>query len=380
MKKIIKLSLVASISCLFVSNLTAGTISPVNFTKYPLPKAFTSQSRGGDLPDKIAATDGVGTLLLPSVTTNKNKIDNSAYNKLLYQNEDKLTDKINLNNLLQSKQIKVSNKDLDKINTVMGKKIKIPNGTACDDGNSNTVNDTYTNGICSGVLNTNSCLPTTDYSIPITRNCLLKRINNYCNNHSNCHSHKADTSQAALSIINANTSKITDMSNLFFFRIHFDLPIEKWDTSNVTNMSHMFYYVGLHQSLNNWNVSNVTDMSYMFLDSSFDKPLNKWNVSNVTDMFYMFGSDTSYNIFNQDISKWNVSKVTNMDRMFCHNIKFNQNISKWNVSNVTDMADMFYDAESFNQPLNKWNVSKITNHTGFSKNSALQSSYLPHFP
>jgi len=156
MKKIIKLGLVASISCLFVSNLTAGTISPVNFTKYPLPKAFTSQSRGGDLPDKVAATDGVGTLLLPSVTTNKNKINNSAYNKLLYQNEDKLTDKINLNNLLQSGQIKVSNKDLDKINTVMGKKLNIPNGTACDDGNPDTINDMYINNVCQGIANLNN--------------------------------------------------------------------------------------------------------------------------------------------------------------------------------------------------------------------------------
>jgi len=159
MKKIIKLSLIASISCLFVSNLTAGTISPVNFTKYPLPKAFTSQSRGGDLPDKVAATDGVGTLLLTSVTTNKKKIDNSAYNKLMYSNIKKLDNNTTLNNLLQSNQIQVSNSDLEKINTVMGNK-SFPDGTQCDDGNPNTVNDIYINNVCKG-LSINETLPST---------------------------------------------------------------------------------------------------------------------------------------------------------------------------------------------------------------------------
>jgi len=128
MKKIIKLSLIISISCLLANNLIARTISPVNFTKYPLPKDLTSKSRGGDLPDKVAATDGVGTLLLTSITTNKKKIDNSAYNKLLYQNEDKLTDKINLNDLLQSKKIKISNKIMNKINNI--KQCNANNGSA----------------------------------------------------------------------------------------------------------------------------------------------------------------------------------------------------------------------------------------------------------
>ena len=40
-----------------------------------------------------------------------------------------------------------------------------------------------------------------------------------------------------------------------------------------------------NQPLNKWNVSNVTDMSGMFLGAtSFNQPLNNWNVSNVKFM------------------------------------------------------------------------------------------------
>jgi len=286
-KKIIKLSLIASISCLFTNNylfannLIIGTIAPVNFKEYPLSKAFTAKSRGGDLPDKVAATDGVGTLLLPSVTTNKKKINNSAYNKLLYKNEDKLTNKINLNDLLQLKQIKVSNKNINKINTVMGKKLNIPDGTPCNDDNPDTTNDIYTNGVCKGVLNDNKCLTTTDYSIPITRNCLEKRMNYYCN--SDCSNTRGSNSPAALSIINANTSRITDMSILFYQKHYFNLPIGNWDTSHVTNMAHMFDHAYFNQDISSWDVSNVTNMDYMFYYApNFNHDISSWNVNKVT--------------------------------------------------------------------------------------------------
>ena len=48
--------------------------------------------------------------------------------------------------------------------------------------------------------------------------------------------------------------------------------------------------------LNNWNVSNVTNMYGMFWGAeSFNQPLNNWNVSNVEDMEGMFAGAQSFN-------------------------------------------------------------------------------------
>ncbi|MBO5005794.1 MAG: BspA family leucine-rich repeat surface protein, partial [Clostridia bacterium] len=94
-----------------------------------------------------------------------------------------------------------------------------------------------------------------------------------------------------------DTSKITDMSNLFFntdiinadiANINFD--VSKWNVSNVKDMSYMFCQcVKFNCDLSNWDVSNVKDMSCMFSDCQyFNKPLNDWDVSNVKDMSGMF--------------------------------------------------------------------------------------------
>ena len=55
-------------------------------------------------------------------------------------------------------------------------------------------------------------------------------------------------------------------------------------------------------------------MSYMFVRAnSFNQTLNKWDTSNVTNMEGMFwGADA----FNQNINSWDTSKVSNMDYMF----------------------------------------------------------------
>ena len=39
-----------------------------------------------------------------------------------------------------------------------------------------------------------------------------------------------------------DTSKITDMSNLFYRMPQFNGDISNWDVSNVTNMEYMFYW------------------------------------------------------------------------------------------------------------------------------------------
>ena len=110
--------------------------------------------------------------------------------------------------------------------------------------------------------------------------------------------------------------------------------IEDWDTSNVTNMSMLIYYKGL-----------------------FNDNIEDWDVSNVTDMSGMFAGATS---FNRSLNNWDVSNVTNMRSMFIFTTSFNQPLNNWDVSNVTDMNSMFDGAESFNQPLNNCDVSHVT--------------------
>ena len=59
--------------------------------------------------------------------------------------------------------------------------------------------------------------------------------------------------------------------------------------------------------------------------------ISKWNTSNVTDMSHMFQCAKE---FNQDIGNWDTSCVTNMNWMFRGATNFNEDIGRWNTSNV----------------------------------------------
>jgi surface protein len=63
-------------------------------------------------------------------------------------------------------------------------------------------------------------------------------------------------------------------------------------------------------------------------------PINKWDVSNVQDLSRIFYKNLG---FNEDISSWNTSNATSMESMFAHARSFNQNLSRWDTSNVTSM-------------------------------------------
>ena len=50
-----------------------------------------------------------------------------------------------------------------------------------------------------------------------------------------------------------DTSKVTDMSNMFYSADEFNEDIGGWDTSNVTNMNRMFYNANeFNQYIGNW--------------------------------------------------------------------------------------------------------------------------------
>ncbi|MCF6245317.1 MAG: BspA family leucine-rich repeat surface protein [Sulfurovum sp.] len=201
-------------------------------------------------------------------------------------------------------------------------------------------------------------------------------------------------------INNANTSKITDFSKLFYhlvweapagqYSYNDKLDISKWDTSSVTDMSYMFAFefgstpsVGapwsVRQDLSKWDTSSVINMKGMFRFAHFNQDISGWDTSSVTDMSQMFYSST----FNEPIGTWDTSSVTDMSEMFCGSgylnmTYFNQDISGWDTSSVTNMSGMFSWAH-FNQNITGWNVKKVTQYGNFSSYSDLEEKNLPKF-
>ena len=84
------------------------------------------------------------------------------------------------------------------------------------------------------------------------------------------------------------------------------------DTSLITDMSYLFYYLDFRGDISEWNVSNVEDMSRMFFGANFNQDISKWNTKNVKDMSRMF----QYSTFDQDISNWKINKDCDTAHIF----------------------------------------------------------------
>ncbi|EIN14959.1 Hypothetical protein, DUF285 family [Mycoplasmopsis agalactiae 14628] len=181
-----------------------------------------------------------------------------------------------------------------------------------------------------------------------------------------------------------DTSNIENMSKTFFGAVNFNTDISNWKTDKVKSMDFLFSGAKkFNKDLSKWNTSNVTNMKKMFQEAEvFDGNISSWNTQNVTDMSFMFDGAK---VFNQDISSWNVDNVTTMEKMFQKASKFNKpifklvnpkvknmqymfylakefndsNISNWNTISVNDIKSMFRGADKFNQPLN-WKTDNIT--------------------
>ena len=151
-----------------------------------------------------------------------------------------------------------------------------------------------------------------------------------------------------------DVSRVTDMSKLFADHKKFNGNISNWNTSKVTNMSNMFAKSQFNKDIGQWNVSEVTNMRGMFKNSKFNGNISNWNTSKVTNMSNIFAKSQ----FTKDISQWDVSKVANMKQMF-KSSKFNGDISQWNMSNVVDVDSMFEESE-FNKDIGNWKLPKVT--------------------
>ena len=175
-----------------------------------------------------------------------------------------------------------------------------------------------------------------------------------------------------LTSINLNkfdTSNVTNMRDMFYSCEGLtNLDLSSFDTSNVTDMDCMFYYCnGLtNLDLSSFNTSNVTDMADMFrgCNSLTNLDLSSFDTSNVTDMGGMF--DDCNSLTNLDLSSFDTSNVTVMGSMFsgCESL-INLDLSSFDTSNVTVMGGMFYGCESLiNLDLSSFDTSNVTGMTG----------------
>ena len=158
------------------------------------------------------------------------------------------------------------------------------------------------------------------------------------------------------------TTKVTNMSQLFYQASSFNQDISQWDTSNVVNMKTLFQEaLAFNQDIGSWDTSSVTNMYFMFDRATvFNQDISGWDISNVTDMTHMFSSFNTPVAFNQDISQWDTSNVVSMRGLFYQNKVFNQDIGNWNVSSVTNMTSMLRDTDAFNQDIGSWDTSNVT--------------------
>ena len=143
-----------------------------------------------------------------------------------------------------------------------------------------------------------------------------------------------------------------------------ELDLSKFDTSRVTNMSHMFNGMRNLTTLNlsNFNTSNVTNMGGMFFNMTNLTTLNlsNFDTSNVTDMRSMFNGMT--NLASLDISSFNTENVENMSGMFSLLRKIKHlDLSHFRTDKVTNMGSMFYQMTALKTiNLSNFNTANVT--------------------
>ena len=197
---------------------------------------------------------------------------------------------------------------------------------------------------------------------------------------------------------NFNTSKVTNMQDMFYNSIFENIDVSKFNTKNVTNMGGMFARCVslLTLDLSNFNTENLTTIHveeyrknrsiFSMCTSLTEIDLSSFNTKKITQfgssnsangMFYSCSSLTSL-----DLSSFDTSNALNMYYMFsdCSSLT-SLNLSSFNTSNVTTMAHMFNDCSSLTSlDLSSFNTSKVINMYGmFQRCSSLKSLDLSNF-
>ncbi|QVK02835.1 BspA family leucine-rich repeat surface protein [Mycoplasma mycoides] len=164
--------------------------------------------------------------------------------------------------------------------------------------------------------------------------------------------------------------EITSLKNAFVTRTNDIKWTVKWDTSNIVDMSGTFYNTReiTDKSIQDWNTSKVTNMSEMFAYSKgFNLDLSSWDVSKVKTMEKMFLNAEKFNNGEKPL-KWDnkLNEVTNMNKMFYNASSFNQNLNSWILKKNVKKDN--FGLEESKQPM--WKVEDTTSST--TSSSAVQ--------
>ncbi|EOS7805162.1 BspA family leucine-rich repeat surface protein [Enterococcus hirae] len=172
-----------------------------------------------------------------------------------------------------------------------------------------------------------------------------------------------------------DTSNVMNMREMFKEMSNLtSLDVSSFDTSKVTDMSYMFYRNGVTSlDVSGFDTSKVTAMSLMFsgMKNVTNLDVNGWNTSNVTNMFGMFLGMSS--ITSLDVSGFDTSNVTTMNNMFRGMSNLTSlDLSNFDTSNVTDMSVMFYDMDNLTSlDVSSFDTSKVTTMESMFKNTPL---------
>lgn len=108
----------------------------------------------------------------------------------------------------------------------------------------------------------------------------------------------------------------------------------------------------LYKDIEDWDVSLIDDMSGLFANSKLDFCLNKWNTSNVKNMSSMFEDAVNFTNGKQPLI-FDTSEVEDMSGMFHGAAKFANGGKplRLDTRNVKDMSKMFQATKTINVEL-----------------------------
>ena len=178
-----------------------------------------------------------------------------------------------------------------------------------------------------------------------------------------------------------NTSETTSMEGMFYgCVVKNKMNLSAHNTSKVKNMSNMFYNAQIPSvSLSGLDCSEVTDMEAMFMNASISQiDLTGLRTSKLTSMGSMFeGCQIKDNL---DLSGFNTEKVTSMSSLFKNCTATDICLTSFKTPNVTDMSSMFEGCQiKDNLDLSGFNTEKVTSMSSLFKNCTAPGICLTSF-
>lgn len=179
-----------------------------------------------------------------------------------------------------------------------------------------------------------------------------------------------------------NTSETTSMEGMFYgCVVKNNMNLSAHNTSKVKNMSNMFFNAQIPSvSLSGLDCSEVTDMEAMFMNASISQiDLTGLRTSKLTSMGSMFeGCQIKDNL---DLSGFDTEKVTSMSSLFKNCTAPGICLTSFKTSNVTDMSSMFEGCSKLTSlDLTTFNTENVQNNCSMFKDcSSLTSLILGNF-